>query len=281
MSGPYTRGKQIHDIAWNRFIDDLKQDELNTAAGIAASRFFDMQISENELWPADPERMEELRKYLSQKMKGYRQSSGSERDSITSLLKAHGIYCKNIGKPKWKRVHNVMAYRYADANALTMRMIARKIGKCKEETDNDLLEGQRNLVKLCCGFPAVSTSADDRYRIVEDLLNNYMILDASKFVMTAELFQDEWKNEISEMREATKKVMKSFDTAFRVYEIFCEGYGGIEKRRIEVLRARYTESKVSAPDMARLLHVGLSTVQNDCRISIKRLSDIMFCEMNS
>ncbi|MCQ2507586.1 MAG: hypothetical protein MJ097_02215 [Dorea sp.] len=278
MSGPYTKGKNIADLSWNRFLEDLGSDELNVRGGMSAAEYHNMAIPYPDTLPADQELLERLRKHLSQVMKKYRETSGSEREAITSLLTAHGTYCRNLGKPKWKRVHNVMAYRYADKNALTMRMIARKIGKCKEETDNDLMEGQKNMVKLCCGYPSIASGSTDAYGIVEDLLNNYHLLVVAAHVKAEELLPEDIKNIVLQMRKSTDQLIECLNTAIRVYELFCTGYDGIERRRLDVLMARYIEGRKTAPEMAKELNVGLSTVQNDCRMTIKRLSEIMFCK---
>jgi hypothetical protein len=45
---------------------------------------------------------------------------------------------------------------------------------------------------------------------------------------------------------------------------------------MDVVKARYIDSRKSAPEMAKRFNAGLSTIQNDSRITIKRLSEIMF-----
>jgi hypothetical protein len=276
MAGPYTKGSDLPDIAWQQFLEDVKNDELNVPGGVSADQYCKMAIEHSDVRSADPELLHLLRKHLAVKLKEYRSSSGAEHDAVTTLLQSHGMYCRSMGTQKWKRVHNAIAYRYADKNLLTNRMIGRKLGKCKEEIDGDIMAGQKNMVILCCGYPALAKMQDDSYETVERLLGNYMILEAFGSTQTESIIPSEWQQEISEMRAITRRIMESLKTALRIYEIFCYGFDGTERRRMDVVKARYIDSRKSAPEMAKRFNAGLSTIQNDSRITIKRLSEIMF-----
>lgn len=276
MAGPYFKGKDFPDREWKWFLDDVSDGEMDVPGGISADRFRDMPVDHGTVTAADPELCREMRKYLSVVLKRYRDSSGAEHEAVTELLRAHGKYCKGMGTAKWRRVHNVLAYRYADKDLFTCRMIGRKLGKGKEEIDNDIMEGQRNLVKLSCGYPAIADKAEDTYSTVFNLLCNYMLLDSSRHLDVSGLFPEEWQQEIIRMQGETEQLMECFDTAVRLYGIFCRGSGETEIRRLAVLQARFIEKRMPAAQLAKQLNIGLSTVQNDCRINIKRLSGIMF-----
>lgn len=276
MAGQYVKGKEIADPFWQQFLEDVKAGEMEVAGGVTAAEYGNMAVRADGFGLASISFQQRMRKQVARALKGYRISDGAEHEAVTELLKAHGEFCKATGAVKWKRIHNVLAYRYADSNILTNRMIARKLGKCKEEIDNDLMQGQQDIVILCCGYAAIADYGADAYDITDKIIHKYKLLSAADMIDVSGIFSDEIGEVVRKCKAESNQLMKCFRTAARLYEAYCRGYGAVEMRRLDSLEARFTKGNSSAPEMAKKHFVSLSTIQNDHRMNVKRLSEIMF-----
>ena len=280
MSGPYTKGKDIPDVIWSQFIGDIKSGELDSLIGFPAANLEKIQFDMSQITPLDGNTVEIIRQQVSEILKEYRTAESEKKEMITLLLRAHGEYCKTTGSPKWKRVHNVIAYRYADPKPLTIRMIARKIGKGKEETDHDIREGIDNMVFLLCGYPALAKVGADAYDTVGTVMRNYNMIKTATGLEIKGLLPLKQEKVIEESRKVSCRLCECFDKAVELYSLFCEGYGEIEKRRLDVLKNGYLEGKESVPSIAKRYHSGISTIQNDTRITVKRIAELLFSDLD-
>lgn len=272
MNGTYRKGDDVPDLIWAQFIDDIRHGELEELAGFPAAALEGLKVDFSEIRPLLPESVEQVRKEAAGILKKYK----DQKEEAERLLRAHGEYCKALGGVKWRRVHNVLVYRYADPNPLTMRMIARKIGKGKEETDHDLREGLHNIALLLCGYPAIAKQGADAYDSVASIIRNYALLKTAAGIDTKQLLP-EADRAISEGAEKSGKLIQCFDMAVNLYSVFCNGYGETEQRRLDALESGYLQGRENVPGIAKRHHVAVTTIQNDNRINIRRLSGLLSC----
>ena len=272
MGGTYRKGDDVPDLIWSQFMEDIIHGELDELIGFPAAALEELRIDFSKIRPLPAESVNQVRKEVAGALKEYT----GRQEEVTRLLQAHGEYCKALGGAKWKRVHNVLAYRYANPNPLTIRMIARKIGKGKEETDHDIREGLHNMALLLCGYPAIVKPGTDAYDGVASIIRNYSLLKTAAGIDLERLLPDADKT-IAEGAEKSKRIICSFDRAVMLYSVFCEGYGETEQRRLDSLKSGYLQGRESVPSIAKRHNVAVTTIQNDNRINIRRLSGLLSC----
>lgn len=272
MGGTYRKGDDVPDLVWSQFMDDIRHGELEGLVGFPAAALEELKVDFPKISPLPAESVDQVRKEVAGMLKGYT----GQQEEAARLLRAHGEYCMALGSAKWRRVHNVLAYRYANPAPLTIRMIARKVGKGKEETDHDIREGLHNMALLLCGYPAIAKQGADAYDSVAAIIRNYALLKAAAGIDLERLLPDADKR-IAEGAEKSKRIVRSFDGAVKLYTVFCEGYGGIERRRLDSLESGYLQGRESVPSIAKRHSVAVTTIQNDNRINARRLSGLLSC----
>lgn len=274
MAGMFIKDKDIPDIAWNQFILDITNGDLEEIGISTLCNLKNSLYKNNHIHPINETKRNEIRNQVDKLMKNYREVEDNQK--IASLIVSHGNYCKLLGTPKWKRVHNVLAYRYANPKPLTVRMIARKLGRGKEETDHDIREGLDNVAKLLCGYLFIVDNEIDKYDAVGLILRNYKLMKISKDIEFDGLLPLEVEEYIYKIRTVSNELYECFENAVYVYDIFCEGYGDLEKRRSDVLHNGYLEGNYTIPELAKKHNCSVSTIQNDMRINTKRIKDLIF-----
>lgn len=161
------------DYDWKYFMDGLKADR----AGMDIDSE-DRLAARAVMYRMDKDWQRRAKKRIRDMLSDYRQQCRDRNLLVEELVKAHAGYCRLLPDVEMaKRRHNSLVYRYMMKTALHNRAVAVKMGVSKDTVQNDISMAVNEMLVLCFGLPAASSSPKTYQDGVKELLHNYLLVN--------------------------------------------------------------------------------------------------------